>query len=60
MATFLFFNVLKFLPIFQRPEIPQTPQVGPAGGRTVYRAWQEEGEGQYKIHKTKDWVEEVR
>jgi len=24
----------------------------------VYRAWQEEGEGQYKIHKTKDWVEE--
>ena len=38
---------------------PQTPCVAPAGGREVYRAWQEEGEGQFKIHKTKDWVEEV-
>ena len=26
----------------------------------VHRAWQEEGEGQYKIHKTRDWVEEVK
>jgi len=37
---------------------PKHPMVAPAGGRVVHRAWQEEGEGQYKIHKTKDWVEE--
>ena len=44
---------------FHFPKIPQHPMVAPAGGRVVHRAWQEEGEGQYKIHKTKDWVEEV-
>ena len=39
-------------------QFPQTPCLPEIGNRVIYRAWQEEGEGQFPIAKTKDWVEE--
>jgi hypothetical protein len=37
---------------------PKTPTQAQVGGREIYKGWCEEGPGQHKIHKTKDWVEE--
>ena len=39
-------------------QFPQTPCLPEIGNSVIYRAWQEEGEGQFPIAKTKDWVEE--
>lgn len=37
---------------------PKTPTQNQLGGREIYKGYCQEGPGQYKIHKTKDWVEE--
>ena len=40
------------------PFMPKKPWVQQAGCRDIYKGYIEEGEGQYPIAKTKDWVEE--